>query len=327
MFRLKSRIAQPAKWMLIVGAIGVGCFVFAILWRPSARSESATSPASASINTDAALTPAAAQSADESGVSQLTIATWNINYANRDLVEVSRLLRESNADIVCLQETTEFSEIWLQCEFADRYPHYFIAGHTGKFLAEGFMVLSREPIQKSRFVPPTRTFFGHVVFQVDHGGQLVSILNVHLTPFTARNSRTITDLLSAVNQTEIDHEQEVKAILNDIPDNAPTLIVGDFNSPSHGIAPITLQNAGLLDSFKELHPDADQTHKSWDFPLPNGLRATWRIDYIFHSQDYTALNCSLLRCRGSDHHLLVATFDCDGTTAPLPFRIPHELQH
>ncbi len=113
MFRLNRCVEQPVKWILIVGAFGVGCLVYAILWWLSASSESVTLPASAAIQTDAAPTPAVAQPADASGVSQLTIATWNINYANRDLAEVSRLLRESNADVVCLQETTEFSEIWL----------------------------------------------------------------------------------------------------------------------------------------------------------------------------------------------------------------------
>lgn len=79
--------------------------------------------------------------------------------------------------------------------------------------------------------------------------------------------------------------------------------------------------------FAELYPDPDQTHKSWDFRFRNGLRATWRIDYVFHSQHYTARSGSLLECRGSDHHLLVAVFDCDGTTAPLPFRIPPKIHH
>ncbi len=91
---------------------------------------------------------------------------------------------------------------------------------------------------------------------------------------------------------------------------------------SHGIAPTTLKGQGLMDLFGELYPDADQTHKSWDFRFRNGLRATWRIDYVFHSHHFSAKSGLLMECRGSDHHLLVATFDCGRTTPPLPFRIP-----
>ena len=327
MFRLKRRLSQPVRWILVVAAIGVGSFAYTILWQAATSGESVVVPELVAMPPDTSPRPAASDGTDELGVQELTIVTWNINYANRDLAEVSRLLQESNADIVCLQETTEYSEAWLQYEFAEPYPHYFIAGHTGKFLAEGYMVLSRLPILEPRFVPPACTFFGHIVFQTDHCGTRSTILSVHMTPFTARESRTIVDLLSAVNQTEIDHQHEVQAILKDIPRDAPTLIVGDFNSPSHGIAPTILKGHGLKDLFAELYPDADQTHKSWDFRFRNGLRATWRIDYIFYSHHYQARCGSLLECRGSDHHLLVATFDCDGTSAPLPFHIPQKMQH
>lgn len=76
-----------------------------------------------------------------------------------------------------------------------------------------------------------------------------------------------------------------------------------------------------------MYPDPDQTHKSWDFRFRNGLHATWRIDYVLPSHHYSARLGVVLKCRGSDHHLLVAVFDCDETTAPLPFRIPPKIHH
>ncbi len=253
----------------------------------------------------------------ESATGPFTIATWNINYANRNLGEVSQMLRNSNADVVCLQETTEDSEIWLKRDVGDLFPYDFTAGHTGDFFAEGFMVLSRKPILEPRFSPPARTFFGHVVFQLEHGLRRITVVSVHMTPFTSRESRTIPQLISAVNQTEVDHEYEVQAVLKDISNGGLVIVVGDFNSPSHGVAPITLANSGLTDLFGQLYPDPDQTHKSWDFRFRNGLRATWRIDYLFYSRHFSARSAVLAECQSSDHHLLIGRLDCETAEGPL----------
>ena len=71
---------------------------------------------------------------------------------------------------------------------------------------------------------------------------------------------------------------------------APALIVGDFNSPSHGIAPTALKENGLMNMSGELYPDANQTHKSWDFRFHNGSRATWPIDSCL---PFTSLLCQV----------------------------------
>ncbi|MBC7965453.1 MAG: endonuclease/exonuclease/phosphatase family protein, partial [Fuerstia sp.] len=241
--------------------------------------------------------------------------------------EVSQMLRNSNADVLCLQETTEDSENALNRDLGDLFPFHFTAGHTGNFFAEGFMVLSRKPILAPRFSPPARTFFGHVVFQLNFGPRRITVISVHMTPFTSRDARTIPQLISAVSQTEIDHECEVQAVLNDIPGNQPVVVVGDFNSPSHCIAPITLAQNGLKDLFSEMHPDPDQTHKSWDFRFRNGLRATWRIDYLFYSRHFSPRSAVLTECQSSDHHLLIGELDCETTGGPLPLDVSPDRQN
>lgn len=283
----------------------------------SVRETQAVVAASSSI---ASIDPAKLHShenASKSATGPFIIATWNINYANRNLGEVAQMLRNSNAEVVCLQETTEDAENWLKRDVGDLFPYRFTAGHTGDFFAEGFMVLSRTPILNPRFSPPARTFFGHVVFQLERGPRRITVVSVHLTPFTSRESRTIPQLISAVNQTEVDHEHEVQAVLKDIPKVGPVIVVGDFNSPSHGVAPTTLANSGLTDLFGQLYPDPDQTHKSWDFRFRNGLRATWRIDYLFYSPHFSARSAVLAECQSSDHHLLIGRLDCETAEGPL----------
>ncbi|HQX49800.1 MAG TPA: endonuclease/exonuclease/phosphatase family protein [Planctomycetaceae bacterium] len=240
----------------------------------------------------------------------LTIATWNINYNNQDLDEVERLLLDSSADIICLQETTERSETLLTRKLAERYPSQFTAGHAGRFLAEGFLVLSKQQILNPRFVPSVRTYFGHVAFEIDCAGQAITVISVHLTPFTTRGARSIPQLLSVLGATEVDHQEEIRSVIKELPHDRPVIILGDFNSPAHGIAPTTLAANGLTDLFAQLHADPDETHKSWDFPLPNELHATWRIDYVFYSHHFTPLAAHLERCHSSDHHLLIGKLQC-----------------
>src|SRR5436190_12997690 len=55
--------------------------------------------------------------------SSLRVATYNINWGNLHLDEVARAIRESDADVVALQETNPQSEAWLRRQFADVYPH------------------------------------------------------------------------------------------------------------------------------------------------------------------------------------------------------------
>ncbi len=127
------------------------------------------------------------QSFDPGGGNQpapLIIATWNINYNNQDIDEVVRLLRDSDADMICLQETTERSETILKRELAELYPSQFTAGHAGRFLAEGFQVLSKQPILNPRFVPPVQTYFGHVAFEIDY-----VFYSHHFTPIAANLER------------------------------------------------------------------------------------------------------------------------------------------
>ena len=137
----------------------------------------------------------------------------------------------------------------------------------------------------------------------------------------------IPQLISAVSQTEVDHECEVQAVLKDIPDNQPVVVVGDFNSPSHGVAPTTLANYGLTDLFSQLYSNPDLSHKSWDFRFRNGLRATWRIDYLFYSNHFKAQSAILDECQSSDHHLLIGRLDCERTEGPLPFDVSPDVQN
>jgi len=65
--------------------------------------------------------------------SRIRIATYNINWGNPNLDAVVATIRDSKADIVCLQETSQRAETFLRHRLATEYPHMRFVGHDNRF--------------------------------------------------------------------------------------------------------------------------------------------------------------------------------------------------
>ncbi len=236
------------------------------------------------------------------------LATWNINFGNQNLQHVAAELEKVDADIVCLQETTQQSEAVLATTLKARYPHSEAFGHQAVYFAERFLVLSKKPWTSVRFVPPARNFFGHVLIETSLCGTPVQIVSVHLAPFTANGVESLAGLYSAMGQTEVDHQHEIQAVLNSISLESPVVILGDFNSLSGMVAPRTLKDVGLKDAFADMEANADQTHRTWHWPVRGAGELRLRIDYVFHSTHLEPKAAQVISSRASDHDLLVVDF-------------------
>lgn len=239
------------------------------------------------------------------------LASWNINFGNQQVEQVAAELEKADADIVCLQETTRQSEDFLVSAMKGRYPHYQSFGHQGNYYAERFLVLSKEPWKSIRYVPPVRRFFGSVVMETEFNEAPVQIVSVHLAPFTANGVQSLAGLYSAMGETEVDHQHEIQAILESVSVKAPVVILGDFNSLAGMVAPRMLRDAGFIDAFEKLESNADQTHRTWHWPIQGGGELRLRIDYVFHSTHFKPKNAHVVPCTHSDHDLLVVDFSDD----------------
>ena len=52
-----------------------------------------------------------------------TVMTYNVNYGMPGAAEAARAIRETDADIVCLQETTPQWQEYLTSKLSEKYPH------------------------------------------------------------------------------------------------------------------------------------------------------------------------------------------------------------
>lgn len=234
----------------------------------------------------------------------LSIATFNINYANIDLARVTAAIVESDADIVLLQETNLQSENYLRRRLGQRYSTIRFAGHEGIYYAERFGVLSRFPVRNLKFTPPNAGLFGSMSGTVQWDQADFRFINVHLTPFTVPRNAGFSGMMQAVSRVELRHKKEIEALMLRLKPEMPTIVAGDFNSISTFVAPKMLQKNGLLDSFGQVstNPDAQPT---WKWPIREP-RVQLRIDYIFHSNHWLTVKSRIIPCPASDHSLVVS---------------------
>lgn len=237
----------------------------------------------------------------------LRIATYNINWGNPNLPGCVATIRQANADLVCLQETTAESEAYIRQALSKDYPHMLFRGHHGEYRAERFGFLSRSPLSNPEFVPPRHGIFGALLADISFRQRSVRVMNVHLQPFQASREGGVLGAISALQEVEQAHQAEIDDLLKCLPRDASVLIVGDFNSISSFAAPAALVRHGFLDSLAEVHenPEACIT---WHWPLKHGEVAL-RIDYVFHRQEFQTTACEVLRSDASDHHLVVSQLE------------------
>jgi endonuclease/exonuclease/phosphatase family metal-dependent hydrolase len=234
----------------------------------------------------------------------LTLATFNISYDSKDPAAIAQAIRQSKADIVCLQETSAASEKFLQRELRREYPIQKYRGHNDRLGAERFGFLSTLPLSKLAWLPPQRGLFGTWIANVIIDGQMVQVVNAHLTPMMPGKARNVADLLRAVRAVESVHKSEIQRIVGRLDPKTPAVIAGDFNSTSFLFAPSWLGDNGFTDSFASVTRSADD-HPTWQWPLSGG-HASLRVDYIFHSGEFQTLTSRIIATQASDHSLLLS---------------------
>ncbi len=230
------------------------------------------------------------------------VATYNINWGNPDLPKVVETIRKANADLICLQETNRLSERHLRRALRRTYRYSTFHHSPG---AGGFAFFSKTPLYEVRYFRPEHGWFGTFVARTKLGGGEVQIANVHLQPVVPRRKEKLGGLLKLFLRTENTRAKEIRKVYEDLSKGIPTLIVGDFNSPSRLSAPRFLTGKHLVDSFAAVTESPDR-HVTWNW-VYRGVNWQSRIDYIFHCAHFQTVASSIIVSAASDHRLLVST--------------------
>jgi len=242
----------------------------------------------------------------------LRVMTLNVAHGRRDgpnqifldrkafvdnLAEVSRLIADSRADIVALQEVDgpsrwsgRFDHATMLAERAD-YPWHFRADHARTWLYRyGTAVLSRLPLSANRshrFAPTMLTpRKGLVISAIDlpqgpdrQSPVGVDVLSVHFDYLSKRAKRRQVD--------------ELVSILDER--GNPTILLGDFNSGWHG-PDSQLRDLVAATGLIAYQPESDAlaTHEGS------------RIDWILISREFRFERYEVLPQIVSDHLSVIA---------------------
>ena len=240
----------------------------------------------------------------------LKIMTNNIGQKGK--TSLTPFIEAEKPDVIALQEAGRARQ------FAGAYPDFNVAAHGE------FTLISRHPILKSGFV---REVMWHgqpaaAWFEIEFEGSPLVIYNVHIpSPRGDLNKLAgrgmALGLLGFMGgrigevrkeyQETWDQRVEFAVALAGVmeSDPRPTLAVGDFNMPNHGVA-YRRMTSELKDAFAE-------TGKGFGFTVPGATRnplslfGPWmRLDYIMTGKGFAPANCRIEPYRASQHRAVVA---------------------
>lgn len=226
----------------------------------------------------------------------LRVMTYNIAAGLAEPERLVESVRESGADIVALQEVSDVYPPILQQRLGDVYPYqvHYPQSVFGKSLLSRYPILDEE-----RFIiPEAGAYPPHLQAIIDVDGQPLTFFNAHpLRPqFRAGRYVILNDLTIAELARRAASRQ------------GATIMVGDFNTTDQMTAYHTLRQAGLIDSFREAGFGFGLTYPNFRAPAPEYpyvLPPLVRLDYVWHTQDMTALRFHRGRDAHSDHLPLI----------------------
>ena len=264
----------------------------------------------------------------------LTFMSWNINLGGRKdgryvgVQRVAEVIKESGADVISLQEVYGSGEM-----IADALGYYYYRRN------QGLSVLSRFPLGKTYNILRTGNS-GVVTIELPKNNQLIFCpvwLN-YLPNQRAYISSGHADADTIISRELETRGAEMRYILWDIQtlldknDAVPLVMAGDFISGSHldwteankanyfGLVvdfPVSLsiQNAGLIDSYREIYPD-ETANRGVTYPLNLTTSFKDRTDIIYYSGNKLKLkSSSVINYHPyqfpSDHGAVISSFEWD----------------
>jgi len=234
---------------------------------------------------------------------------------------ILQYLVQSNADIICLQEYgTHKKDIFLTDLDVGKalrsYPHkkIHILNWDNKDESYGLAIYSKYPILSFREINYESVYNGAFVVELDIHGKKTSVYNIHLeSNKLAKDERMeYENLLDAFDFWKMDYltdkipkrlspayrlrAKQAELIAHDIMTNPKpyTMVCGDFNDTPISYSRHTIKR-NLKDAFVESGSGLGITYNRYHF--------YFRIDYIMHSRNMKAYNCTVdTNIKNSDHY-------------------------
>ncbi|MDR0232335.1 MAG: endonuclease/exonuclease/phosphatase family protein [Dysgonamonadaceae bacterium] len=262
----------------------------------------------------------------------IKVLTYNVmrfnqykNHTNGKPSNLISYILDLDADIVCLQEYGSNGDVpGLITEedvdriFKKKYPYrkVFPINVTKKAVG-GNAIYSKFPIKSSKKIPYTSPYNGSFLVELNINGKDVTLINNHLesNKLAGKDLVEYAELMKGIKGLDSKKIEETKEFLqrklsisykirskqaelvSEYIKNSKTpyiIVCGDFNDTPISYARRTIKNGSLKDAFVETGSGMGITY--------NRNRFWVRIDYILHSKNIKAYNCTVGKLKDSDHY-------------------------
>ena len=241
----------------------------------------------------------------------------NAKSSERDIIN---LLKEEDADIICLQEIFIYGDVAakersIRAALGRKYSSYIKTIKRSGNRAFGIMLLSKFPIvNRGEIIHPessSLTIYADVLINQD----TIRIYNNHLQSFRLgslektlvediiRDEETmnkVKDLWLILRKGFIKRANQAEELKKHINESQyPVIVMGDFNDTPVSYAYHNIRK-GLNDAFVNSGYGAGFTYRG-DYPRN-------RIDYIFYDKKIINSHFEIIKTRHSDHYPIMAWF-------------------
>lgn len=247
----------------------------------------------------------------------------------KEKIPVIDLIRESGADICCLQEygfcltPGSHTQQELRNRLKDLYPYYDYTPNDRR-TALGIAIYSKYPIVKgTRIDKRKKDYFSAMYYQLKVGERLIGVVNMHMRSNMIKpQDRELADEM--IGHFETDSLPRIRSgmmrslanafrlraaeacmmrefLRDNHPDDMPLLVCGDMNDTPVSFCYRAICQAGLKDTWQETGLGSGSTYRQHHF--------FFRIDHMLHSPHLRALHMRVLKEeKTSDHYPIEATF-------------------
>jgi endonuclease/exonuclease/phosphatase (EEP) superfamily protein YafD len=234
----------------------------------------------------------------------LRVMTYNVLAWHQYYDPLLETIRFEDPDVLLVQElNTGLAEL-LEGELSDQYPFQILHPVDNP---EGIGVISKYPLQPAGISLPQIWAGGPQIMNLEWNGHQILLVNFHLTPTTGVYP------LDEVNDRVRAREREA-SLLNRLASNSgPEIMGGDANMPFLSDA-YKILTRNLVDAYRSSGSGLGHTFPGSRLPesdrprIGNLFVPAWmtRIDYLFHSEEWTAVSAHTAKVDGvSDHRGVV----------------------
>ncbi len=229
------------------------------------------------------------------------IATYNVNFAIPQDAPTIRAVRELDADVLLLQETSPEWQASLTPWIREQRLHSRF-WHSDRFPAGGAGVVSRWPIRDEVSVDSAVDWFQAHRFIADSPCGPIELVNVHLQPPISDGS-VVRGWFDAPSQ----HEREITRVFERVDTAAqrPLIIAGDFNEPEdRGAVAWLNRHRRLTSALPGFQPNAT----TWHWPV-GPIELEQRLDHVMYNpRAMRAIDARVIYAGNSDHRPVRAVF-------------------